>query len=127
MTWHAADGLGGGGATQFTGTCEEFARALTSLGAGIEPDVRGLAGPEPRRVLLDCSYERWADVIGHVPATPQHFAPWGGLAFQTWEYHCADGPVQCIGRRHSNGSGMQYVSVRAVYFGKHHPTISHLA
>jgi hypothetical protein len=67
--------------------------------------------------MLDCSYEQWANLIGHVPANDEHFGPWGGAAFQTWEYRCYDGRAQCIGRKHVNGSGSQFVSVRAVYFG----------
>ena len=112
------EGSGGAEAASFAGTCDEFARALGTLGAGIEPDDRGLAKLTPRRVLLDCSYEQWARLIGHVPAVGNHFGPCGGAAFQTWEYRCVDGRVQCIGRQHINGSGNQFVSVRAVYFGE---------
>ena len=74
--------------------------------------------------MLDCSYEQWANLIGHVPAGDDHFGPWGGAAFQTWEYRCADGRARCIGRRHSNGSGTQFVSVRAVIFGGHDHALS---
>jgi hypothetical protein len=108
---------GGAAATSFAGTCEDFARALGTLGAGIEPDNRGSAEWTPRRVRLDCSYEQWAQRIGQVPAVASHFAPCGGPAFQAWEYRCLDGRVQCIGRKHINVNGNQFVSVRAVYFG----------
>ena len=116
------EGSGGAESTRFAGTCDEFARALCALGGGVEPDDRSSARLTPRRVMLDCSYEQWANLIGHVPAVGDHFGPWGEAAFQTWEYRCADGRVQCIGRKHNNGSGNQYISVRAVYFGgQDHP------
>jgi len=104
------------GFANFGGTRQQFMLALYSLGAGIEPAACDATLPHLRRVLLGCSYEQWANVIGQLPPLADHFAPGGGVAFQTWQYRCDDGFLVCIGRKHDGGEGRQFVSVRAVYF-----------
>lgn len=112
----AAGGNTGGGLSFFAGTAADFRRALCSLGASIEPTIRGAVTPGVRRVSLGCPYERWSAVIGPVPIAVEHFAPGGGVAFQTWEYRCDDGLIRCIGRKHGVADGAQFISVRAVDF-----------
>ncbi len=111
-----AGGNRGAGSSCFAGTSADFRRALCSLGAKIEPTARGAVTPGLRRVMLGCPYERWSAVIGPLPLVVEHFAPGGGVAFQTWEYRCDDGLIRCIGRKHGVDDGAQFISVRAVDF-----------
>jgi hypothetical protein len=111
-----AEGSMGAESSCFAGTTAEFRRVLCSLGANIEPMARGAVTPGLRRVMLGCPYERWTATIGPLPAVVEHFAPGGGVAFQTWEYRCDDGLIRCIGRKHGFGNGGQFISVRAVDF-----------
>ncbi len=109
--------LHGGAEATFAGTREQFARALSSLGAGIEAAGGATVDSGLRRVMLRCPYERWAATIGPLPCEGDHFAPGGGVAFQMWRYRCDDGFVQCVGRKQRFAGQNESILVRAVVWG----------
>jgi hypothetical protein len=100
--------------SSFSGTLEDFVRALRTLSAGIESDTWQTHGLRMRRVRFTCSYAAWVKVFGEVETVADHIGPQGYKAPQNWQYECADGSLLCFGYRIQEGHEDARIVIKAI-------------
>jgi hypothetical protein len=88
---------------------------MKSLGAVVEPERFGCLPRDPLRIALRCSASNWVQMFGPVRILAAQFGPQGQLAFEAWQYQCADGFVLCVGCQYERVGEETWVIVRALY------------
>lgn len=104
--------------THFSGTRKDLIRGLRALMANPFPGSR-IAGQSTRRscpIMLSCSRESWVRALGEEDIVIDYCDGSGDTVFHTWQYHCADGVVLCVGHRHEGPAGDPWITLTALYF-----------
>jgi hypothetical protein len=99
----------------FTGTRDDFIRAMKLLGGLVESNYLVHFEHNPLHVRMRCSADDWVRVFGPVRILAVQFGPGGHPAFEAWEYQCTDGSILCVGCKYEHICGDYWVTVRAVY------------
>ncbi len=102
----------------FSGTRKDLILGLQALKSNPFPGSRVAGRPSQRcsPVMLSCSRESWARVLGEEDIIIAYRDVAGDTVFHTWQYHCADGIVLCAGQRHGGPAGDAWITLTAVYF-----------
>ncbi len=102
----------------YDGTRKDFIRALRALRGCAVIGSRHRQNPSRNspRVLLSCSREDWLRTFGEEHLTTSYYDDAGRVTCQTWQYHCPDGIVLCIGHRHGGVSGDVWMTLERLYF-----------
>jgi hypothetical protein len=95
------------------GSRRDFLQALQLLDSGLS--VRQIQAKrslfEVMPVHLSCPHETWAEVFGEMRGGDAQESAADNPGVQSWEHHCTDGPVTCIGHLFERSPGVAWVVV----------------
>ena len=102
----------------FAGSRKDFVRALRALGKSVVLGGRALRQTrrDSTRVLLSCSREEWLRTFGKEHLIISYCDGAGRVTCDTWQYHCLDGVVLCVGHRHGGVDGNAWMTLEGLYF-----------